>query len=85
MLVYNDYFLGQAIRLYDKKTALSIVDCYAATEPKVYGNTLLTFNNGLVRHGGDRVVEPYSLTPRNRSFSYIRRKLANTRFRLRFK
>lgn len=41
-LVYNDYFLDQAIDLYGAKNNLSIVDCYAATEAKMYGNSLIT-------------------------------------------
>lgn len=57
-VVYNDYFLDQAIELYDKKTMLSIVDCYAATEAKIYGNSLMSFDKGLVAHGGDQVFEP---------------------------
>jgi predicted nucleic-acid-binding protein len=57
-LVYNDYFLDQAIDLYGAKKNLSIVDCYAATETKVYGNSLMTFDKELVKHGGDHVREP---------------------------
>ncbi len=57
-VVYNDYFLDQVITLYGAKTMLSIVDCYAAIEAKVYGNTLMTFDKALVRHGGNHVQEP---------------------------
>jgi predicted nucleic-acid-binding protein len=57
-LIYNDYFLDQAIDLYGTKKKLSIVDCYAATEAKVYGNTLLTFDKELVKNGGSHVSEP---------------------------
>jgi predicted nucleic-acid-binding protein len=56
-LIYNDYFLDQAIDLYGKKKSLSIVDCYAATESKVYANTLVTFDKELVKHGGNHVHE----------------------------
>lgn len=56
-LVYNDYFLDQAITLYGAKTALSIVDCYAATEAKVYSNELVTFDKQLDKHGGNHVRE----------------------------
>jgi predicted nucleic acid-binding protein len=44
--------------MYDANAALSIVDCYAATEVKVYSNSLMTFDRALVRHGGDHVLEP---------------------------
>jgi len=57
-LVYNDYFLDQAIDLYGAKNNLSIVDCYAATEAKMYGNSLITFDKELVKQGGDHVREP---------------------------
>ncbi len=57
-LVYNDYFLDQAIDLYGAKKNLSVVDCYAATEAKVYSNSLITFDKELVRQGGDHVREP---------------------------
>ena len=57
-VVCNDYFLDQAIALYGTKTALSIVDCYAATEAKVYGNSLMTFDKALVKYSGNHVLEP---------------------------
>jgi predicted nucleic acid-binding protein len=57
-LGYNDYFLDQAIDLYGGMRALSIVDCYAATEAKVYGNLLVTFDKELVKFGGSHVREP---------------------------
>src|SRR5579884_890782 len=41
-MVYNDYFLDQAVDLYSAQKNLSIVDCYAATEAIVYNNTLLS-------------------------------------------
>lgn len=59
-LVYNDYFLDQAIDLYGAKKNLSIVDSYAAIEAKMYGNALITFDKKLVRQGGDHVREPLS-------------------------
>lgn len=55
-LIYNDYFLDQAIDLYGDKSALSFVDCYAATEAKVYNNDLVTFDKALARHGGSHVT-----------------------------
>lgn len=57
-VVYNDYFLDQVIVLYDTVSVLSIVDCYAAVEAKIYGNSLMTFDKGLVKHGGTHVLEP---------------------------
>ena len=57
-LIYNDYFLDQTIDLYGAKNSLSFVDCYAATETKMYGNSLITFDKELVKHGGSHVREP---------------------------
>jgi predicted nucleic-acid-binding protein len=54
-LIYNDYFLDQSLDLYGANTTLSIVDCYAATEAKVYSNSLVTFDKELVKHGGSHV------------------------------
>lgn len=56
-LTYNDYFLDQAIDLYGAKKSLSVVDCYAATESKLYSNTLITFDKELVKNGGKHVHE----------------------------
>ena len=56
-LIYNDYFLDQSIDLYGANKTLSVVDCYAATEAKVYGNSLITFDKELVKHGGSHVRE----------------------------
>jgi predicted nucleic-acid-binding protein len=57
-LIYNDYFLDQAIVLYGEKKTLSFVDCYAAIEAKVYRNSLITFDKQLAKHGGAHVREP---------------------------
>ena len=54
-LIYNDYFLDQSIDLYGANKTLSIVDCYAATEAKVYRNSLVTFDKELLKHGGSHV------------------------------
>ena len=56
-VVYNYYFLDQVLDLYDAKKSLSIVDCYAAIEAKVYRNSLLTFDQSLVKHGGSHVKQ----------------------------
>jgi predicted nucleic-acid-binding protein len=57
-VVYNDYFLDQTIDLYGAKKTLSFVDCYAATEARMYKNSLITFDKQLLRHGGNHVMEP---------------------------
>ena len=57
-LIYNDYFLDQSIDLYGAKNTLSFVDCYAAIEAKVYGNSLVTFDKELIKHGGAHVIAP---------------------------
>lgn len=57
-LIYNDYFLDQTIDLYGAQKSLSFVDCYAATEAKMYNNSLITFDKQLVKHGGNHVKEP---------------------------
>ncbi|HSX30104.1 MAG TPA: PIN domain-containing protein [Candidatus Saccharimonadales bacterium] len=54
-VVYNDYFLDEVIDLYGAKQPLSFVDCYAATEARIYGNTLVTFDKALAKHGGKHV------------------------------
>lgn len=57
-LIYNDYFLDQTIDLYGGQKSLSFVDCYAATEARMYNNSLVTFDKQLVEHGGNHVKEP---------------------------
>lgn len=54
-LTYNDYFLDQSLDLYSSYKNLSIVDCYAATEAKVYGNNLITFDKELSKKAGVHV------------------------------
>lgn len=54
-MIYNDYFLDQTLELYEEQLSLSIVDCYAATEAKAYKNYLLSFDEALIKHGGDHV------------------------------
>lgn len=56
-VIYNDYFLDQTIDLYGVQKTLSFVDCYAATEARVYNNSLVTFDKQLLKHGGDHVKE----------------------------
>ncbi len=57
-LVYNQFFLTNAIDLYKERPNLSFVDCYSATEAKMYNNSLVSFDKQLVKHGGDHVKEP---------------------------
>lgn len=54
-LSHNDHILPDAISLFEKRPALSFVDCYAATEAKVFGTKLYTFDKKLVRQGGAHV------------------------------
>ncbi|EDK72805.1 PilT protein domain protein [candidate division TM7 genomosp. GTL1] len=56
-LIYNDYFLDEAIDLYAVKGSLSFVDCYASTEAKVYNNKLVTFDKALAKQGGSHISE----------------------------
>jgi predicted nucleic-acid-binding protein len=54
-VVHNPYFLLEAIAFYEHHPALSIVDCYAASEAKAYHNQLATFDKRLVSQGGKHV------------------------------
>ena len=56
-LIYNDYFIDQTTDLYGAQKSLSFVDCYAATEAKMYSNSLVTFDKQLAKHGGNHVRE----------------------------
>lgn len=56
-IVYSGYLLDETLDLFGKKPSLSFVDCYAATESKIYKNTLYTFDKQLVKHGGTQVRE----------------------------
>lgn len=55
-VIYNPYFLQKTLHLYQHSPALSIVDCYAAIESKIYGNKLVTFNKKLASQGGDHIT-----------------------------
>lgn len=57
-LVCNSDLLGEMIDLYEKRSSLSIIDCYAAVESGLSGNQLITFDAKLLRHGGVHVIEP---------------------------
>lgn len=44
--------------LYEARLSLSIVDCYAAIEARIWDNSLLTFDKNLLKHGGSHVSAP---------------------------
>ena len=54
-VVYNPYFLLDAIQLYENHPSLSIVDCYASAEAKAYNNKLVTFDKRLANQAGKHV------------------------------
>jgi predicted nucleic-acid-binding protein len=54
-VVYNPYFLVNAINLYEQHPALSMVDCYASAEALAYSNQLITFDRRLVSQGGKHI------------------------------
>ena len=51
-LTFNCHFLPEVITLFQSRKSLSFVDCYAATEAKIYGGTLFTFDKKLINQGG---------------------------------
>lgn len=55
---YDEQPLNSAIDLYEVKSKLSFPDCYAAVEAEQSGNTLVTFDKDLIKHGGSHVTEP---------------------------
>jgi predicted nucleic-acid-binding protein len=57
-MIYNTYFLDQAIELYGAKPSLSFVDCYAVAETKAYGNYLVSFDKKLIQQGDSDVRMP---------------------------
>ena len=54
-LSHNDHILPDAISLFEKRSALSFVDCYAAMEAKVFGAKLYTFDKKLIKQGGAHI------------------------------
>ena len=54
----SSFFLQDVIDLYLARPALSWVDCYAAIEAKISGNSLYTFDKKLRTQGGSHVVIP---------------------------
>lgn len=55
---YNDHLLPGVISLFEERPSLSFVDCYAATEAKVFGTKLYTFDKKLINQGGSHVLAP---------------------------
>lgn len=54
-VVYNKYFLKEVLDMYGIHAVLSIVDCYAAVEARIYQNRLATFDKRLAHRGGSHV------------------------------
>jgi predicted nucleic-acid-binding protein len=54
--IVHSHLVPAAISKYENYPALSIVDCYAATETEVYHNQLVTFDKKLAVQGGDHVT-----------------------------
>ena len=57
-LTHNDHILPDVLTLLEQKPALSFVDCYAATEAKIFGTKLYTFDKKLINQGGAHVQAP---------------------------
>ena len=54
----NVSLLSDMFDLYEKHEALSIIDCYLAVEAEAGGNQLVTFDQKLLKHVGEHVIEP---------------------------
>lgn len=57
-ILHNDHLLPSVIDLYEKRKALSFVDCYAAVEAATFGTNLYTFDKKLLSQGGSHVLAP---------------------------
>ena len=55
---HNDHILPDVFSLFEQKPSLSFVDCYAATEAKIFGTKLYTFDKKLINQGGAHVQAP---------------------------
>lgn len=55
---HNDHILPAVFSLFEQKPSLSFVDCYAATEAKIFGTKLYTFDKKLINQGGAHVQAP---------------------------
>ena len=56
-VTHNPYFLLSTLDMYLEHSALSMVDCYASVEARVYGNQLTTFDKKLALQGGNHVFD----------------------------
>lgn len=54
-LTFNSHVLPEVIDLFETRKSLSFVDCYAATEAKIFGTKLYTFDKKLINQGGEHV------------------------------
>jgi predicted nucleic acid-binding protein len=57
-LAFTSHFMSDVIALFESKKNLSFVDCYAATEAKVFDSKLYTFDKKLRNQGGSHVLTP---------------------------
>jgi predicted nucleic-acid-binding protein len=57
-VVSNRGLILKTLELYLRKKQLSFPDCYAAVEARLSGDTLLTFDKDLIKHGGSDIREP---------------------------
>jgi predicted nucleic-acid-binding protein len=57
-VICNKTIVHKALRLYERKAKLSFPDCFVAVEAEMSGDTLLTFDLELIKHGGSHVREP---------------------------
>ncbi len=53
----NYSLLSDMLDLYEKHGDLSIIDCYLAVEAEAGGNQLVSFDQKLLKHGGEHVIE----------------------------
>ena len=57
-VLHNDHILPDVFNLFEQKPSLSFVDCYAATEAKIFGTQLYTFDKKLINQGGAHIQAP---------------------------
>lgn len=57
-VMHNDHLVPDVLDMYERRKALSFVDCYAAVEAAAFGTTLYTFDKKLLSQGGSHVLAP---------------------------
>ena len=57
-VVCNQAILERAIDLFTRTNQLSFPDCYLAIEALLSNDTVMSFDKGLLRHGGNHIKEP---------------------------